>query len=192
MPCLTCGELVLWNTAFPWQSMLHFHEIYSRGFRDLRLILKTTTTFEPGNATKTERQSPVELRFVVPPDPGRPEFLQLPCNCCCSAFLSKQLPGQPPGRSKSCSLPVALRCPWSTFWQKWFLDLGRVHPQYTTVQRKSTTAKAVPTFGFSSHSTHWIVVKLPGLVVQVWCKFVYHSSCGRSFLGCSRGTSRTV
>ena len=113
--CPSCQQKIplkaLLKTAFPWQSMQHFHEIYSRGFRDLRLTLETT--FEPGNATKTERQSPVELRFVVPPDPGRPEFQQLPCNCCCSAFLSKQLPGQPPGRSKSCSLPVALRCPWS-------------------------------------------------------------------------------
>ena len=52
MPCLTCGELVLLKTAFPWQSMQHLHEIYSRGFRDLRLRLKTTTTFEPGNETQ--------------------------------------------------------------------------------------------------------------------------------------------
>ena len=40
MPCLTCGELVLLKTAFPWQSMQHLHEIYSRGFRDLRLKLE--------------------------------------------------------------------------------------------------------------------------------------------------------
>ena len=69
--CPSCQQKIplkaLLKTALPWQSMQHFHEIYSRGFRDLRLTLETT--FEPGNATKTERQSPVELRFVVPPDP---------------------------------------------------------------------------------------------------------------------------
>ena len=96
-----------------------------------RLPAKPTlkSTFEPGNATKTERQSPVELRFVVPPDPGRPEFLQFPSNCCCSGFHWAQLlAARIWEMSQMCSLPAALRwqCPWSTCSQRQCLGLGRV------------------------------------------------------------------
>ena len=83
MPCLTCGELVLWKTAFPQQGMQHFHEIYSLGFHLKTWKCNKNGATEPSWVKIRSSTGPRETR--VPAVPEQLLLLRVPLStapCC--------------------------------------------------------------------------------------------------------------
>ena len=166
MPCLTCGELVLWKTAFPGQSMQHFHEIYSLGFlRDHLWTWKCNKNgaTEPSWVKIRSSTGPWETR--VPAAPVQLLLLRVPVSAASWTATRKVEELQSSSRT---ALSVVHVLTEMISWPR----QSSPSIQHGTAQKHNSKGCSYIWLSKSFHTLNWIVVKLPGLVdlsCESWC-----------------------